>query len=438
MSRQDRNKGSVTALVLDNKQFTSDETPTPTRLIRDCETLGLFDDLQKVNLFEESFRKRVELGPNHQPSSKVSCSNGDDLLTPTIFTASADSASDISMSTVEVEDPILAEETIPEEECHSGGKFGIKETSMTDSDMSDVSSTRTISSNVREGGVIIMENFSGALRPLEEAKLKLKSTLMSKKNLLQSTKSKSIFEDKEKSQSRNSAHSSSDEVDKETMLKRERNRVAAMRSRKKRKTWVEQLEKSAGSMQMINTKLQTEVTCLRAEVAQLKTLLLAHKDCPVTKAMVQDSEAPKSTSPPNLLEQLIPDHFLSQLSQEVSDKEKVNSSKLRVLLQQKLSSNKPVDIAPAPPTSTPVSAISSTTAVPQFSSGTLTPVGAAQSIVVVVKSPNTQEPVKKIALSSCDLDQFIPVIKCNPNAIAVQSEKAGCESYLKKKTKVSS
>ncbi|CAH0391491.1 unnamed protein product [Bemisia tabaci] len=438
MSRQDRNKGSVTALVLDNKQFTSDETPTPTRLIRDCETLGLFDDLQKVNLFEESFRKRVELGPNHQPSSKVSCSNGDDLLTPTIFTASADSASDISMSTVEVEDPILAEETIPEEECHSGGKFGIKETSMTDSDMSDVSSTRTISSNVREGGVIIMENFSGALRPLEEAKLKLKSTLMSKKNLLQSTKSKSIFEDKEKSQSRNSAHSSSDEVDKETMLKRERNRVAAMRSRKKRKTWVEQLEKSAGSMQMINTKLQTEVTCLRAEVAQLKTLLLAHKDCPVTKAMVQDSEAPKSTSPPNLLEQLIPDHFLSQLSQEVSDKEKVNSSKLRVLLQQKLSSNKPVDIAPAPPTSTPVSAISSTTSVPQFSSGTLTPVGAAQSIVVVVKSPNTQEPVKKIALSSCDLDQFIPVIKCNPNAIAVQSEKAGCESYLKKKTKVSS
>jgi len=36
-----------------------------------------------------------------------------------------------------------------------------------------------------------------------------------------------------------------------------------------------------------NQQLQSEVASLRREVADLKTLLLAHKDCPVTQAMAQ-------------------------------------------------------------------------------------------------------------------------------------------------------
>lgn len=35
----------------------------------------------------------------------------------------------------------------------------------------------------------------------------------------------------------------------------------------------------------INLKLQTEVSGLRSEVAALKSMLLQHKDCPVTLAM---------------------------------------------------------------------------------------------------------------------------------------------------------
>lgn len=35
----------------------------------------------------------------------------------------------------------------------------------------------------------------------------------------------------------------------------------------------------------INQKLQSEVSSLRSEVATLKTMLLQHKDCPVTLAM---------------------------------------------------------------------------------------------------------------------------------------------------------
>ncbi|XP_070770724.1 cyclic AMP-dependent transcription factor ATF-2 isoform X1 [Enoplosus armatus] len=62
----------------------------------------------------------------------------------------------------------------------------------------------------------------------------------------------------------------------------ERNRAAASRCRQKRKVWVQSLEKKADDLNSMNGQLQSEVTLLRNEVAQLKQLLLAHKDCPVT------------------------------------------------------------------------------------------------------------------------------------------------------------
>ncbi|TWW80825.1 Cyclic AMP-dependent transcription factor ATF-2 [Takifugu flavidus] len=62
----------------------------------------------------------------------------------------------------------------------------------------------------------------------------------------------------------------------------ERNRAAASRCRQKRKVWVQSLEKKAEDLNSMNGQLQSEVTLLRNEVARLKQLLLAHKDCPVT------------------------------------------------------------------------------------------------------------------------------------------------------------
>ncbi|CAL8267954.1 unnamed protein product [Lota lota] len=62
----------------------------------------------------------------------------------------------------------------------------------------------------------------------------------------------------------------------------ERNRAAASRCRQKRKVWVQSLERKAEDLNSMNGQLQNEVTLLRNEVAQLKQLLLAHKDCPVT------------------------------------------------------------------------------------------------------------------------------------------------------------
>ncbi|XP_062314543.1 cyclic AMP-dependent transcription factor ATF-7a isoform X2 [Osmerus eperlanus] len=62
----------------------------------------------------------------------------------------------------------------------------------------------------------------------------------------------------------------------------ERNRAAASRCRQKRKVWVNSLEKKAEELNSMNVSLSNEVSLLRNEVAHLKQLLLAHKDCPVT------------------------------------------------------------------------------------------------------------------------------------------------------------
>lgn len=66
-------------------------------------------------------------------------------------------------------------------------------------------------------------------------------------------------------------------------------RVAAVRCREKKKRFVESIVVRSDELGVQNQKLQTEVVSLRAEVAALKSLLLKHKDCPVTLAMQGES-----------------------------------------------------------------------------------------------------------------------------------------------------
>ncbi|XP_025073982.1 cyclic AMP-dependent transcription factor ATF-2-like [Pogonomyrmex barbatus] len=74
-----------------------------------------------------------------------------------------------------------------------------------------------------------------------------------------------------------------DQIKKKDIL--ERNRASSMRARAKRKAWIQELQRTVTNVNDTNTALQMEVKALRKEVAKLKTLLLAHRDCPVTKAM---------------------------------------------------------------------------------------------------------------------------------------------------------
>lgn len=61
--------------------------------------------------------------------------------------------------------------------------------------------------------------------------------------------------------------------------------MAQKRCRMKKKRWIMQLKKETECVLNENQTLQVELSSLRAEIAHLKTLLLAHRNCSVTRAM---------------------------------------------------------------------------------------------------------------------------------------------------------
>ncbi|KAI9849896.1 MAG: hypothetical protein M1837_000110 [Sclerophora amabilis] len=64
----------------------------------------------------------------------------------------------------------------------------------------------------------------------------------------------------------------------------ERNRVAALKCRQRKKQWLANLQNKVEIFSGENDALSAQVTQLREEIVNLKTLLLAHKDCPVSQA----------------------------------------------------------------------------------------------------------------------------------------------------------
>lgn len=62
----------------------------------------------------------------------------------------------------------------------------------------------------------------------------------------------------------------------------ERNRVAALKCRQRKKQWLANLQTKVEIFTSENDALTAQCTQLREEVINLKTLLLAHKDCPVS------------------------------------------------------------------------------------------------------------------------------------------------------------
>ncbi|KAL5611308.1 hypothetical protein FOBRF1_007425 [Fusarium oxysporum] len=63
----------------------------------------------------------------------------------------------------------------------------------------------------------------------------------------------------------------------------ERNRIAALKCRQRKKQWLTNLQTKIEMFNTENDTLTVQVTRLREEAVNLKTLLFAHKDCPVTQ-----------------------------------------------------------------------------------------------------------------------------------------------------------
>ncbi|ORZ08984.1 hypothetical protein BCR42DRAFT_424407 [Absidia repens] len=64
----------------------------------------------------------------------------------------------------------------------------------------------------------------------------------------------------------------------------ERNRLAALKCRQRKKQWLNNLQAKVEFLTNDNEQLQIQTNALREEIMNLKTLLLAHKDCPISQA----------------------------------------------------------------------------------------------------------------------------------------------------------
>ncbi|KAF7726980.1 hypothetical protein EC973_008175 [Apophysomyces ossiformis] len=64
----------------------------------------------------------------------------------------------------------------------------------------------------------------------------------------------------------------------------ERNRIAALKCRQRKKQWLNNLQSKVEFLTNDNERLQMQAEALREEIVNLKTLLMAHKDCPIAQA----------------------------------------------------------------------------------------------------------------------------------------------------------
>ncbi|KAF1799880.1 hypothetical protein FB192DRAFT_1257159, partial [Mucor lusitanicus] len=61
----------------------------------------------------------------------------------------------------------------------------------------------------------------------------------------------------------------------------ERNRIAALKCRQRKKQWLQNLQTKVEYLAADNEQFHMQANALRDEVIRLKTLLMIHKDCPV-------------------------------------------------------------------------------------------------------------------------------------------------------------
>ncbi|ORZ03456.1 hypothetical protein BCR43DRAFT_483399 [Syncephalastrum racemosum] len=118
-----------------------------------------------------------------------------------------------------------------------------------------------------------------------------------------------------KSTRRKTSETSSDNFNDEEEEKRrnflERNRIAALKCRQRKKQWLSNLQAKVDYLTNDNEELQLQASALREEIVNLKTLLLAHKNCPVAQmngfdvnsvqkaALLPPSEAPSIGASPS-------------------------------------------------------------------------------------------------------------------------------------------
>lgn len=296
------------------KTWTS-ETPSPTKLIKNCETLGVFDDL---NIFDIGFQKAIE---NHNECPNPSTlGNTDTLHTPQILNESRTLTATIKFRKAEneqtkvpidtiVDNLIFSTEATITKQCLIQKQFlkikpkpillGAQTTSNIIQHTSNIAVPRTTIDVKDRLKNIILSNNSCAI---SEKRLKVGESnsysehIKEENTIFNGSISTTMISNPTTSTISNNKLPSSSEPhrsnktrsnigpDKIDTERNERNRAAARRYRKKMKIYSQNLQEKYDATQEKLDKFQRENTILKKELNELKKLLLMHKECSVTMA----------------------------------------------------------------------------------------------------------------------------------------------------------
>ncbi|KAF5285664.1 hypothetical protein FQA39_LY16528 [Lamprigera yunnana] len=244
-----------------------DQTPTPTRFIRNCEEVGLFQDLQNVNPFDETFRKATELtklGSPHLPP----VSTDDSLHTPHIFPHIEEFClnSDNSNLHVSVNDSTLR----MDKKFTNRHTSSVMETSITSSD-NDQTLNNNDEMKLKLKCALKNRIKNEEVRGFSELGIDRDKPILLDDNLKLINDNKTFVDDDKKQQMR-------------LERQREINRAAQIRSRKKKKRQFSQLANEVVLLKSEIKKLSKENQMLKEEVLWLKTILVYHKDCQISRS----------------------------------------------------------------------------------------------------------------------------------------------------------
>lgn len=168
---------------------------------------------------------------------------------------------------------------------------GVSEAASANSDESEVARPNTRGKGKRNSG-----GGGGNRRKAEDAPAKAPASKKAKTNGTRAPSFSGSFDDMDHSDDDDDMKDHeggpkskmTDEEKRKNFL--ERNRVAALKCRQRKKQWLANLQTKVEMFSTENENLQATIAGLREEVVNLKTLLLAHKDCPITITQAQQGQ----------------------------------------------------------------------------------------------------------------------------------------------------
>lgn len=333
----------------------ADQTPTPTSFIRNCEEVGLFQDLQNVNPFEETFKKAAEAvktgqtpcldrpfqsnppddtlhTPNVFPLTDLTCIPHAESCTPSENLPNRDISlkpepveSIIQTPIIEKDPPVTTEEEVGN--SHKKRKNDLEEPivlqvpnghfvqlvtpdklpSETPFNMVILNSQDSVKDKIRKS--INEKTTTTELLPLKVPIPKIpvnnnnstdKFATFTKNSLKLMEKPKSgIFDLTAKKRKKKQTYFVQQESRSEFLA---RNRAAATRCREKKKVYIWNLENLNRDLTLNNQNLQLLNMELKGQILDLQKELLRHKSCNATNSA---TEALISKIPSNIREEKV-------------------------------------------------------------------------------------------------------------------------------------